>query len=211
MAFKNLPAESRTERKKEDTRQRIISAALKLFKKYGFTSATMEQIAQEADIAKGTLYNYFPVKEAILSEFIKRSFSNKNPDRLKQLQSLPDTRSRMISIITELMEGVRSQKEIFEKFLIYRVQNILSLDKKDSERSGIELLAEEIVNLGQKSGEIRSDLPKGIILDFFEFVFIEVVKQFYLDPEHFRDKETIELCSDLYLNAVCNPINKKHI
>lgn len=44
-----------------------MAAAMALIRAYGFEETTMEQIAEEADIAKGTLYNYFPAKEAIIS------------------------------------------------------------------------------------------------------------------------------------------------
>ena len=69
------PPVSRIERKKEETRLKIIAVAMSLFKAHGFDVTTMERIAAEVDIAKGTLYNYFPVKEAIVSEYIRRTFA----------------------------------------------------------------------------------------------------------------------------------------
>lgn len=50
------------ERKKEDRKSRILDAALRLFEEQGFEITTMEKIAAEADLAVGTLYNYFPSK-----------------------------------------------------------------------------------------------------------------------------------------------------
>lgn len=38
----------------------ILSVAMRLFKEQGVNATSMEQIAQEVDIAEGTLYNYFP-------------------------------------------------------------------------------------------------------------------------------------------------------
>ena len=72
---------SRVERKKEETKRKIIEVALNLFKQQGFEATTMEQIASVVDIAKGTLYNYFPVKEAILNEYIQRAFQARNMER----------------------------------------------------------------------------------------------------------------------------------
>lgn len=209
MRQKEASGGSRVERKKEETKKKIIDVAMKLFKQHGFNVTTMEQIAAEVDIAKGTLYNYFPVKEAILSEYIQRAFKEKNPRRILQLQKLPDTRSRMISILNELVEGVQAQKEIFEKYLIYRVQNIISFHKVESEKSGIELPITEMIVLGQKSAEIRNDLPLEIMLDLFEFVFIEIAKQFFMEPEKFNAREAIEIGVDLFLNGV-KPEPKKN-
>ena len=54
-------------RKKEETRSRILNAALDAFEEKGYAASTMEEIAERAGVAKGTLYNYFDGKEALLS------------------------------------------------------------------------------------------------------------------------------------------------
>ncbi len=209
MRLQEAPGGSRVERKKEETKKKIITVAIKLFKKHSFDATTMEQIANEVDIAKGTLYNYFPVKEAILSAYIQQAFKEKNPARIMRLQKMPDTRSRMILILSELIEGVQGQREIFEKYLVYQLQKIVSLHKDERIKSGIRLLATEIIELGQKSGEVRNDIPLDILLDLFEFVFIEVVKLFYTEPEKFKPRESIERCVNLFMNGV-RPETKKN-
>ena len=193
---------SRMERKKSRTRQKIVQAALALFRQAGFEATTMEQIAEQADIAKGTLYNYFPVKEAILTEYIQGAFQEKHAERIKRLRQLPDTRARLSLILEELIQGVQSQPEIFERFFAYRVQNIVSLRKAPEERSGIEALATEIVLLGRQSGEIRMDLPISLMEDQVEFIFIEVAKRYYLEPESFKPGQVIAGCVDLFLNGI---------
>jgi AcrR family transcriptional regulator len=45
--------------------KRAIRAAEELFKKVGFRAVTMELVAREADVAKGTLYSYFKNKDAL--------------------------------------------------------------------------------------------------------------------------------------------------
>ena len=57
---------SRRERKKEETRERIFNVACKLFRDKGFENTTIDEIAEKADVAKGTFFNYFPRKEAVL-------------------------------------------------------------------------------------------------------------------------------------------------
>ena len=61
---------TRRDRKRQQTLDHIARTGYALFQAYGFDAVTMEQIAAEADIAKGTLYKYFPVKEAVLSHWI---------------------------------------------------------------------------------------------------------------------------------------------
>ena len=56
----------RRERKKLDTRRRIFRAAFELFTAKGFEATTVEEIAERADVGKGTVFNYFPQKTAFL-------------------------------------------------------------------------------------------------------------------------------------------------
>lgn len=58
------------QRKKLDTRARILEASSSLFLRYGFAQPTIEDIAIAANVGKGTVYNYFPSKESMLVTFL---------------------------------------------------------------------------------------------------------------------------------------------
>lgn len=60
------PTAGRRARKLQKTIDQIGAAAWDLFEAHGFDNVTMEAIAEAADVAKGTLYKYFPVKEALI-------------------------------------------------------------------------------------------------------------------------------------------------
>ncbi|GGV80939.1 MULTISPECIES: TetR/AcrR family transcriptional regulator [Streptomyces] len=53
------------ERKKQQTRQRIAEVAARMFAERGFDAVTVNEIAEAADVAKATLFSYFPTKEAL--------------------------------------------------------------------------------------------------------------------------------------------------
>ena len=55
----------RKQREKEKRRQTIVEAARKIFSAKGFNSATMEEIASQAELSPGTLYLYFKNKEEL--------------------------------------------------------------------------------------------------------------------------------------------------
>ena len=192
---------SRMDRKKIDMRNRIIDTTVRLIQAKGFDGTTMEQIARETDIAKKTLYNYYPEKEAIISDYIKRTFETKNPLRLSHLKTLGDTRARVIYILNNLIDGVRAQKEIFEKYLVYIMKQVVSFDRHEGGDSGVGALIKAVIGLGLEEGDIRGDLPPAAAEDFFIFVFIEAAKQFYADQENFKQDEVIEKCADLFING----------
>jgi AcrR family transcriptional regulator len=54
------------ERKKEQTRARILEVAARLLGERGLEAATMEEIAAAAEVSVGTLYNYFGSKTLLL-------------------------------------------------------------------------------------------------------------------------------------------------
>ena len=194
----------RLSRKKAKTTKVIINAAMSLFAEQGIDETTMEQIAEEADVAKGTLYNYFPVKEAIISAYIQQSFADKNKARLTHLEGLPDTRSRMEYVFNELILGVQAQPDLFARYLVYRTQTIVSVSQNDDAPSGIHLLALRIIELGQQNSEIRTDLPIYVLKDLLEFTFIEVVKQLAKDSETITVQQAVNGCVDIFINGAAN-------
>jgi len=60
-------------KKSEETRERILEAALAVFRERGFQDSTMREIAAQAKVAVGAAYYYFDSKEAIVLAFYERS------------------------------------------------------------------------------------------------------------------------------------------
>jgi AcrR family transcriptional regulator len=54
------------ERKRRQTRERIVEAALRLFLADGFDATTLDAIADAADISRRTFFHYFDSKDAIV-------------------------------------------------------------------------------------------------------------------------------------------------
>jgi AcrR family transcriptional regulator len=76
------------EKKAQRSRERIITEAMALFSRSGYESATMEMIAEAADMSPSTLYRYFPTKDSIvLSSFMGNTakFSDVFALRVKEM------------------------------------------------------------------------------------------------------------------------------
>lgn len=66
-------ASGRWRRRKDARPQEILDAALAVFAEKGFSAARMEEIAQRAGVTKGTIYLYFPGKEAVFKALLSES------------------------------------------------------------------------------------------------------------------------------------------
>lgn len=61
---------NRRDRKKEQTRSKLLEAALTQFGKRGIYSTRIEDITETADVAKGAFYNYFSSKHVLVAELL---------------------------------------------------------------------------------------------------------------------------------------------
>ncbi len=70
MATENAPDAGRVQRRQARTRAGLIAAAQRLFAAKGIEATTIAEIAEEADIAVGSFYNYFETKEDLLTALL---------------------------------------------------------------------------------------------------------------------------------------------
>ena len=72
----------------EDTRTRILQAALKLFARKSYDGTTTKDLANSAKVAEGTLFRYFPNKKAILIEVATSGWIEILTDLLTELSEM---------------------------------------------------------------------------------------------------------------------------
>ncbi|MCI5141268.1 MAG: TetR/AcrR family transcriptional regulator [Candidatus Electrothrix sp. ATG1] len=61
---------SRREREKQQQRKEMLAAAMKLFSEKGYHNASMQEIAEQAEFAVGTLYKFFKNKEEMYKALV---------------------------------------------------------------------------------------------------------------------------------------------
>lgn len=91
----------------DQKREVILEAALKRFKRFGLAKTTMEEIARDLEISKGSLYYYFPDKDRIYVGVIERIVS----------QCFTD--------VSATLESALSVKEVMEKYLSVKERILL--------------------------------------------------------------------------------------
>lgn len=111
--------------------EQIVSAALQAFEKHGFHNTSMSKIAQEMNIAKGTLYLYFKSKEQLIDSITDQYFQKLKENLIPQdyfktlnefLQHIEksllisDEDSKFVPIFFEVFGPSFSSKEFVDKY-----------------------------------------------------------------------------------------------
>jgi AcrR family transcriptional regulator len=66
------PRKTPVQHRSVETRARILDAAARVFSGHGYAAGTTNRIAAEARLSVGSLYQYFPNKDSILVELVRR-------------------------------------------------------------------------------------------------------------------------------------------
>ncbi len=147
------------ERNKQKVTERIVAAAMELFKSRGCEQTTMDDIAERAEISRGTLFNYFPSKDAlllpwgqeILEEYVK-------PKLAKYLDTQPRTIDVLQFLFASMSESVLAAPDLMRAFVgeALKPTNRPHMDRTRTDM--LEIFA-QVLRYGQSRGDVRTDLP----------------------------------------------------
>ncbi len=157
---------------RDERREEIKQAALKVFARRGYTGTKTNLIAREASISEGLIYRYFNSKKELFITLIQELMEEARRE-LEHVQHLPGTPFEQIRSLTEnmldennkyafmLIERARKEDDVPEKVTQIFEQlptNVL-----------IDLLV-PIFAKGQKAGEFSSGEPRKLLNWYFTIV-----------------------------------------
>lgn len=151
---------TKRQKQAQQTKTAIMESALSLFREHGFDAATVEEITQNAGVAKGSFYTYFATKsDIIVEEFrsIDAYYERYASHNLRRYGSATD---KLLAFTRAQMRYVRDEIGNTNLKILYANQTIQSGTEKiitNRERHWHRIVRETILE-GQASGEFRSDL-----------------------------------------------------
>jgi len=148
----------RRERKKEETKRRIFLAALELFREKGFSATTIDEITTRADVAKGTFFNYFPRKEAVI-EFLAEEQLEAVEETVHEHQSATE---RLRALYDTLSKGYEANPDLALAVMRASLER-LCCPAEGGAWQRFERLAMEVIRQGQASGEFRRELESTVV------------------------------------------------
>ncbi|MFZ5641579.1 MAG: TetR/AcrR family transcriptional regulator [Bacillota bacterium] len=168
---------SRMERKKAKTKEMIYETALQLFIEKGFDNTTVDEIAAKADIAKGTFFNYFPRKEAVLmhmAEIRMEQLYRNLPDILDGEASAWGRIEKMMHIFGKINEKEKSLTKVVVLETFKNLATVMGPEEKEKYIQFPNLLR-DILRQGQERGEIREWIDVDTAARTLEFIYMSTL------------------------------------
>jgi len=150
---------SRRERKKDATRERIAHVALELFTERGFDATTVGDIAERADVAKGTFFNYYPRKEAVLDALAERTATEMEGVTRRLLAGRGKSRRKVATFVHEIARRHSRNPGLARVFLTRLLTG--HHDPTDGFPTRIRGLMRGLIEQGQSTGEFRREVDPG--------------------------------------------------
>ena len=151
--------DSRRERKKQETRQRLLEVAWELFRQKGYEQTTVEDITEAADVAKGTFFNYFAAKEQVLGAIAAWRIDLVGSRALAATDVPEGSVARIKVVMKAMADEFGPDGELARHFFVARIG--APMRHKSAHHLGHFLL--DLVVQGQRNGEIRDDLPPELV------------------------------------------------
>ena len=90
------PAPPRRERRKQARPGELVDAALALFVEKGFAATRVEEVAARAGVSKGTLFLYFPSKEALFKAVVHENAARHLDDAMREVADFTGSSAELL-------------------------------------------------------------------------------------------------------------------
>ena len=117
----------------EYRRNALLHAAVQVFGEHGFDCATMEQIAQRADVAKGTTYLYYRSKQSIYDAALSHGLAGLDERTRDAIDRAPNLRQAIPAFVTARARYFVEHRDFFRMYVAAVARQITSARPRPSE------------------------------------------------------------------------------
>jgi AcrR family transcriptional regulator len=194
------------EQNKLDKRQRIRAAAADLFKRRGYTAATMRQIAQKAHVGIGTMFNYADDKRDLVFLIFNEELASLTAAALREPQPGDTLAGQVIAVFRIHYHHFAANPELsrilLQELTFYstgkQAEAFLQIRQRLIE--GIE----QLVQVAQRERRILATEPAAFIARHFFFVYSAAVRAWIVDarPDPEAGLEELKRLLDLQVKGL---------
>jgi AcrR family transcriptional regulator len=117
----------------EYRRNALLQAAVQVFGEHGFDCATMEQIAQRADVAKGTTYLYYRSKQSIYDAALSHGLAELDERTRDAIDRAPNLHEAIPAFVTARALYFLEHRDFFRMYVAAVARQITSARPRPSE------------------------------------------------------------------------------
>jgi AcrR family transcriptional regulator len=176
----------RREKRKQEIRTRIEEAAYGLFKVQGIDDTSIEQICQQADVARRTFYGYYPNKHALLGGLgVSRLYSQMEP-MLRTLVSNHATTKARLEAMIDYIEAAFAGYEDIDRLLILQAPNTFANQPEAQKALGDSSIASfaRLIRVGLDMGDVNEEFSPEILATVVVGTLNTLTTSWAIDPSY---------------------------
>jgi AcrR family transcriptional regulator len=184
--------------------QEILKAARKLFARKGLAGTTMDEIAQEVGLAKGTLYLYFASKHEIYLKELQRGAESLFEQTQKEMEAATGLRAKIHAFVWSRLRFAEENRDFyqiyFQEFSRQQHPEEISRECRALDRRRTKAL-ETVLRDAHQSGEVRpmrEALAASLIHDMTRSLILRRLKS----DSKASIKEDCEFLCDFIINGI---------
>ena len=187
-------------RRREETRQRLLDAALPVFARNGFERATVDEIVRDAGYSKGAFYVHFESKEDLFWAMLEERIGGVQEtlrDAIDIELTVAENQRRILQAIFDLDREDPAWPALFMEFAAHAGRNPKVRDRLGEMYRRWHSFTVEMLSGARDAGKVRADLD----VEFTASVIIALVEgtliQSRLAPNEVRPQALVEPLSKL--------------
>jgi AcrR family transcriptional regulator len=188
------------EQGKVERKERLYEAALNLFRGQGYELTTVDQITRQAGLAKGTFFNYFPTKDAVL-----RYMGTREVGRLSAATLSINGTASSIGKLKRLMGALAASLERDRDLvcLIFREGVTVSeLMAGDAGGFSLQPMATLLIRQAQRQNEINPGLDPDTLAAALDALYLQQLIRWCESDKPYPLAERLTGIADLLLSGI---------
>ena len=175
------------------TRENLIEAAKKVISIKGFKEASIQDITEEAGVAKGTFYTYFKTKEEIVEELLKTKFIKYEDEFLNK-----PLKNKIEFFNIDLMKQIQScGVEICRQWIVNNLKPV-ELDKIGYDSECIRV----ILKSSLEKGELKNGTPIEELVGFIINTIYGMMLNWCMTDKKYEPQEHLNTTTEYILNGI---------
>jgi TetR/AcrR family transcriptional regulator len=194
--------QERKEREKEQRRIEILDAAERVFFSKGLKNATMDEVAEEAELSKGTIYLYYKNRDELFLGLIFRGMQIMNDMFKKAIQGKGTGLEKTFRIGQAYLKFAKEFPDYYNALSHFRLdeleyenaecQGSVACQCSDFGHNSLEILS-NIIKEGIGDGSIRSDIDPGQTSTILYGMTTGIIELVAMKGEHLKNQHGLKM------------------